>query len=74
MSDRGLKLFLATAVFCFVTRDIGVIVMLSKKDGTSLKKLKNWITENIMGTAIELKPEFERIEKFRRKMNNVKDA
>lgn len=51
MSDRGLKLFLATAVFCFVTRDIGVIVMLSKKDGTSLKKLKNWITENSEGRS-----------------------
>ena len=40
----------------------------------NLRDYKDWIKENIMGTAIEHKEEFARIEKFRRKMNNVKDA
>ena len=51
MSDRGLKFFLATAVFCFVTRDIGVVVMLAKKEGSSLKKLKSWTNENSEGKS-----------------------
>ena len=51
MSDRGLKLFLATAVFYFVARDIGVVVMLAKKEGSSLQKLKSWIKEKSEGKS-----------------------
>ena len=51
MSDRRLKLFLATAIFCFVTRDIGVVVMLVKKDGSSLKKLNDWVKEHSEGRS-----------------------
>ena len=45
MSDRGVKLFFAGAVFCLVARDIGVVVMLSKREDTHLKKLKSWFSE-----------------------------
>ena len=51
MSDRGLKLFLATAVFYFVARDIGVVVILAKQEGSSLKKLKSWIKDYSEGKS-----------------------
>ena len=51
MSDRGLKLFLATAVFYFVARDIGGVVMLAKQEGSSLKKLKSWIKDHSEGKS-----------------------
>ena len=45
MSDRGVKLFFAGAVCCLVARDIGVVVMLSKREGRPLKKLKSWFSK-----------------------------
>ena len=45
MSDRGVKLFFAGVVFCLVARDIGVVVMLSKREDTPLEKLKSWFSE-----------------------------
>ena len=45
MSDRGLKLFFTGVVFCLVARDIGVVVMLSKREDMPLKKLKSWFSE-----------------------------
>ena len=45
MSDRAVKIFFTGAVFCLVARDIGVVVMLSKRGDTPLKKLKSWFSE-----------------------------
>ena len=45
MSDRGVKLFFAGAFFCLVARDIGVVLMLSKREDTPLKKLNSWFSE-----------------------------
>ena len=45
MSDKGVKLFFTGVVFCLVARDIGVVLMLSKREDMPLKKLKSWFSE-----------------------------
>ena len=43
MSDRGVRTFVTVAVLYFVSRDLGTLVVYSRREGSYGNRLKNWL-------------------------------